>query len=113
MNAQEQVQQAGEVDKKPIIEPRKVGEFGPKVDDEVKKDIDALYAEMGTDPRQRGYIINYGSAKEKAKRVKQLEKAIKFLQYDRSRVDIVDGGGDGPINTVTWVVPAGATNPTP
>lgn len=90
---------------------RKIDDLGPAVDDDVKNRLQNLQVELNNDPTAKGYIINTGSAKEKAKRVRQLNKAIAFLRIDPTRITIVDGGGDGPVNSAIYVVPAGADNP--
>jgi hypothetical protein len=104
---------SGEVDRTPPPpQPRKVNEQGPAPDDDVKAALlNIRDGELGADPTATLYIINTGSAKDKAKRVKQLEKAIKFLGIDPTRVKIVDGGESGRALTEYWIVPAGAEPP--
>jgi hypothetical protein len=95
-------------------EPRQVDEFGKQVDDEVKARIDAFYIELNNDPNAKGYIVNYGTDKEIAKREAQIKKAIRFRKYDESRITMVSGGDTGAgVNTKLYVVPAGADVPTP
>jgi hypothetical protein len=82
--------------------------------DEVKARVDNFYIALNNDPSAAGYIINYGTDKEVAKREKQIRDAIKFRNYDASRVTFVRGGDKGTgIRTVFFTVPAGATPPTP
>lgn len=97
------------------VTPYKVDEFGPAVNDAVKARVENFYAQyLNQDPSARGYIINYGTPKEVAKREKQITDAIRFLKLDRSRVSIVNGGNRGNgIETTFWVVPSGAENPSP
>ncbi len=93
--------------------PRLVDEFGGKKDDEVKAIIDNFYIELNNDPNAKGYIVNYGTAKQIAARKAQINKAIKFRKYDPSRVVFVDGGDTGAgVDTKLWFVPAGAEPPT-
>ncbi len=93
-------------------EATKVNEKGPAVDDDIKNDLQNIRdGELGADPTAMLYIINTGSAKEIAKRVKQLNKAIPFLGIDPSRVTIKNNGGSGAVNTEYWIVPAGAQPP--
>ncbi|MGC2234834.1 MAG: hypothetical protein WA584_01565 [Pyrinomonadaceae bacterium] len=95
---------------------REVDTFGPLPDDEVKARVEAFYRELSNDPNATGYIINYGTDKQIAARERQINKAITFLRLDKSRVTIVRGGvnpdGTG-VKTRLFVVPAGASNPTP
>ncbi len=100
-----------------VPEPYEVDEFGPLVNDDVKARIQNFYlTQLNPNPTAQGYIINYGTPQEIARREKQIRDAIAFLKYDRSRVTIVNGGanteGTG-VRTKLWVVPAGATPPTP
>lgn len=91
-------------------------EFGPLSNDDVKARIQNLYVELGNNPSAQGYIINYGTDREVARREKQIRDAITFLNLDASRVTLVNGGanpnGKG-VYTKVWIVPPGATNPQP
>ncbi len=102
----------GQIEEKPPIkEARKIDEYPKAENDDVKAKIDNLYIELNNDPSATGYVVLYGNAKQIAAQRKQIEGAISFRQYDRSRVVIVTGAG--PMQTQLWVVPAGATPPTP
>ena len=83
-------------------------------DDDVKARVDAFYIELNNNPNASGYIINYGTDKEIARREAQIKKAIKFRKYDPSRITMVRGGNTG-VGAVSkfWLVPAGAENPAP
>lgn len=97
---------------KPLF--REKDRFGPLSNDDVKARIDSLYIDLNNDPTSRAVIINYGSAKEIARREKQIRDAIKFLKQDASRVTLVRGGDNGSgVETVIFIVPAGADEPTP
>jgi hypothetical protein len=107
-------QETGSVQAKP--EPRLFDEFGPLSNDDVKARIQNLYVELGNNPGAQGYIINYGTDREVARREKQIRDAITFLNLDASRVTLVNGGanpnGKG-VYTKVWIVPPGADNPQP
>jgi len=91
---------------------KKVGDQGPANDDEVKAFMMNIRdTEFNADPTGTLYLINTGNAKAKAKRVKQLNKAIDFLGMDKTRIRIVDGGESGRELTEYWMVPAGAEPP--
>ncbi len=102
---------SGEVETPKVNEPRKIDEIGPAVADDLKQRLDSLRIELNNDPTARGFIINTGSAKERAKRNKDLISAMAFLQIDASRVTVEDRGGSTPVKSEIWIVPAGAPNP--
>lgn len=61
----------------------------------------------------QGFIINYGTDKELAKREKQIRNSIRFRKYDATRITLVRGGNLAKFKSVFWIVPAGAETPTP
>ncbi len=93
---------------------RQLDEFGKLSNDDVKARVQNFYVELNNNPTAQGYIINYGSARDITRREKQINDAIRFLRLDASRVTMVRGGEtDGEVRTVFYIVPAGATPPTP
>jgi len=98
----------------PSPQATKIDEFGKATNGNVKMRFDNFMRELQNDPNAQGYVINYGSAKEIAKRQRQIRNAIAFRKFDASRITLVRGGQtDETIKTQFWVVPAGATPPTP
>ena len=92
---------------------RKVDEFGAQKDDEIKARVDNFYIELNNDPNAKGYIVNYGTAKQITARRAQIMKAINFRKYDVTRVVFIDGSDTGAgVNTKFWIVPANAVPPT-
>ena len=92
----------------------KVDEFGNIPNDDIKARLDNFNIQLANDPTAQGYIINYGSARDIAKREKQIRDAIRFRKYDASRYTFVRGGDRGNgIETQFYTVPSGATPPTP
>jgi hypothetical protein len=96
-----------------LPKPVKTDEFGVLANDDVKNRIDNFIIELQNDPTSTGVIINYGNAKDKAKRLKVINDQIKFRKFDASRITFVDGGEAAEVKTELWRVPAGATAPTP
>ena len=98
----------------PPIGPNLVDTYGKLSNDDVKARIDSFYTQLNNDPSSKGYIIIYGTpAQIKAARA-QIDKAIAFRKYDPSRVTIVEGPPQGTdVQVKLYMVPAGATNPTP
>jgi hypothetical protein len=93
---------------------RTVDNLGPAVPDDVKNRLmNISNSELGSDPTATLYILNTGSAKERAKRAKDLNKALNdpVLNLPKDRIIIVDKGGSGPINSEFVIVPAGAEPP--
>ena len=88
-------------------------EFETATNGYVKWRMDSFFAELSNNPAAQGYIINYGTAGEIAKREKQLRNSIRFRKYDASRITFVRGGTREKIKTVLWIVPPGAEPPTP
>lgn len=61
-----------------------------------------------------GWIINYGTSKENAVRIKQISKTYSCRQeFSKPRIVIVDGGKNGKSKTEFWIVPANAKSPIP
>ena len=94
--------------------PTLVDTFGALQRDDIKARVDNFYIQLGNDPSAQGYIINYGSARDIAKREKDIRDAIRFLKRDPSRVTFVRGGDRGNgIETQFYLVPQGVQPPTP
>ena len=91
----------------------KFDEFEKATNGNVKMIMDTFYVELSNNPAAQGYIINYGTAKEVAKREKQLRNSIVFRRYDASRITFVRGGSREVIKTDLWLVPPDAEPPTP
>jgi hypothetical protein len=88
--------------------------IGAASNDDIKARFDALRIALSNDPTATAVIINYGTARQIAIRVRQNNAAIRFLGIDASRVTQISGGDKGTgIETQVFIVPAGATPPTP
>jgi len=96
------------------INPTQVDEFGTASNDDVKARVDGFFTQLNANPNAQGYIINYGTPAQIKARRAAINKAIAFRKYDASRVTFVDGPDNGSgVNTKFYLVPAGATPPTP
>ena len=91
----------------------KFDEFEKASNGYVKMKMDAFFVELSNNPAAQGYIINYGTDREIAKREKQIRNSITFRRYDVSRITLVRGGNREVIKTDLWLVPPGAESPTP
>ena len=91
----------------------KFDEFEKATNGYVKMKMDAFFVELSNNPAAQGYIINYGTDREIAKREKQIRNSITFRRYDVSRITLVRGGNREVIKTDLWLVPPGAESPTP
>jgi len=91
-----------------------VDEFGPQNADQIKARVDNFYIQLNNNPNSAGYIINYGTPAQIKARRAQIDKAIAFRKYDRSRITYVDGPDTGEgIKTRFILVPPGADVPNP
>ena len=88
-------------------------EVGKASNAEVKKQFDDFYKKLKNDNDSQGYIINYGTAKEIAKREKQIRDSINCFDDDLPRLTLVRGGNKEKLKSVFWIVPNGAEPPTP
>lgn len=61
----------------------------------------------------QGYIINYGTDKEIAKREKQIRDSYTFRSYDTYRLTFVRGGNSNKLKSVFWIVPERTELPKP
>lgn len=99
---------------KDIPDPVLKEQFGKLSNDDVRARLDAYFITLQNDPNSRGYIINYGPPKDVAAREKLMKNHIAFRSFDPRRISFVNGGNRGAgVETSLWVVPAGATPPTP
>jgi len=88
-------------------------EFGKLSNDDVKLRIDNFFVALGNDPSARGVIINYGTAAQIRQRKNVINGHIRMRRLDASRISFVDEITGGPINTKLYLVPLGASEPTP
>lgn len=93
-----------------------VDEFGATPNGDFRARMDAFFIALGDQPNAQGYIINYGTKQELARREKLLRNFITFKKYDMSRVTFVRGGantaGEKGVWTKLWLVPPGSLPPT-
>lgn len=91
--------------------------FGRRANNDIKARIDNFVRSLQNDPGARGVIIYYTGADGKEAYVASKEKVInKYFGergFDRSRVTGIRGGDCGGMQIQLWIVPAGATTPTP
>jgi len=91
----------------------KLDEFEKATNGYVKMIMDTFYIELNNNPAAQGYIINYGTDREIAKREKQIIASIAFRKLDAPRITFVRGGYRKVVKTDLWLVPPGAEPPTP
>jgi hypothetical protein len=96
-----------------LPQPRLIEEVGPLTADDLRARIDNLFIELQNDPAATGYIINYGPPRQVTARERIIRSHIQLRRYDATRVVIVNGGEEAEIRTRIYIVPQGATPPTP
>ncbi len=79
--------------------------------DKLKKVTENFQIELDKDKKFQGYIVNYGTTKETARREKIIRNSIEFRKFDAARITIVRGGNVGKGKTVFYLVPVDAKLP--
>lgn len=100
-----------------LDEPRVVlfDEFGKRPTADIEVRFRKFVAELVSNPKDYGYIVNYGTDKQIAARERLFTTLIAFRNFDRSRITLVRGGANenGSVYTKFYVAPPGAKNPAP
>jgi hypothetical protein len=104
------------VDQKP--EPKKITEYGAVAPAKENDSLDMFVIELQTDPTSQGYIIAYGGPTSTDAKISVATKRAKDYLVtkrglDAKRLVIVNGGKRKTAVTELWLVPNGATPPTP
>ncbi|HEY8559698.1 MAG TPA: hypothetical protein VIL74_04790 [Pyrinomonadaceae bacterium] len=90
-------------------------EFGGLPNDEVRARMDAVFVALGNEPNGQGYIVNYGTAEQIARREKLIRNHIAFRKYDINRITFVKRGanpfGENTVYTRIWILMPGTTPP--
>ena len=94
-------------------QPEQVDNFGAIKNDQLRSRLDDYFARLQSNPSAQGYIINYGPARDVAKRETLMRNHIAFRGQDPSRFTFVRGSEEPEVRTTLFLVPAGATPPTP
>jgi hypothetical protein len=82
--------------------------------DDIKARFDAVRVALSNDPTSTVVIINYGTTRQITARERQIQGAIRQLGIDPARITVLRGTDRGTgIVTEVYLVPAGATPPTP
>ncbi|HUF04164.1 MAG TPA: hypothetical protein VMM38_08305 [Aridibacter sp.] len=96
----------------PEPDPELVDEFGPLSPNDVRARLDIFATRLANEPTATGYIVNYGSASDVARRERLIRDHLVSNplgpQIDPSRLVFVNGGVETTIRTRLWIVPAGA-----
>ncbi|HEX8285788.1 MAG TPA: PKD domain-containing protein [Pyrinomonadaceae bacterium] len=97
---------------------RKIDEYGRIPFGDEKARLNNMREELQNDPTAQGYLICYGGRRGRAGEARRLcERARDYLVATRgiegSRVVTVEGGLREEPTTEFWIVPSGATPPTP
>lgn len=98
--------------------PTMFDEIGEIQRDDEKARLDVFAIELQNSPGAQGYIIGYGgrnkrfgTGQQRAQRAR--DYVVTTRGIDASRIVIVDGGTRATGSTQLWIVPPGATPPSP
>jgi hypothetical protein len=86
---------------KPTIYAEKVNEFGNAMSGDLKFGLFSLTEKLDSNVL---YICNFGTKREKSKRVKVISNLIKFLSFEKYGIQIIDGGISKTLKTEFWLV---------
>lgn len=104
---------SGSISTPPTPIATKLDEFGALQNDDIKARLDPFAVQLQNDPSSTGTIINYGTPAQVRRREALMRTYLtRNRGIDASRLTFVNGG-TGDIKTELWIVPAGATPPTP
>ncbi len=93
---------------------QEVDDFGVAANDDVRNRLDNFFLQLQNNPGANGYIINYGTARDVARRETLIRNHVAFRNFDASRINLVRGGeNDGTLRTRFVLSPSGAPTPTP
>jgi hypothetical protein len=93
---------------------QEVDEFGVLSADDVRTRLDSYFVALQNNPNAQGYIFNYGTARDVARRETLIRNHIRFRNFDASRITFVRGDTNGgTLRTRLVLSPAGAPTPTP
>lgn len=92
--------------------------FGSKFDNDIKARLDNFAVTLINQPNATGYILGYfGKNKSESSIKTELNKItdhlIKVRKFDASRITIATAKSDNDAVIKFWLVPAGASPPTP
>jgi hypothetical protein len=79
----------------------------------LKKATEKFLAMLENDKECHGYIINYGTDKEVARRERIINNSIKSSKIDSARIMVVNGGKAYETKSVFYILPWSAESPTP
>ncbi len=89
-------------------DPILVDEFGNIQSGDMKARLDNFFVGLQDDPTSTGYVVNYGTARNIARRERFIRNYIKLRNFDAARIVIKKGGREKSIRTRLWIAPAGA-----
>jgi hypothetical protein len=99
----------------PAPSPHKFDEYGNIRFNDEKARLDNFAIQLQNEPTAQGYLIGYGSCdaegQTRANRAK--DYLVNTRGIDAGRIMVVDGGCMPELKVELWIVPQGATPPTP
>lgn len=91
-----------------------VDDFGRAANDDIKARVDNTVIRQGENPGSRIFIISYGTPREVTRRNNFIVRDLTVRRgVPADSIVVVNGGAAPAIRTQIYVVPQGATDPTP
>ena len=90
----------------------KFAEFGDITASDLKQKMSDFRGALLRDHSNHGYIVTNGTPAQISARRKLILRSMPVIYDDPTRITFVDGRGRR-VRTVLWIVPPGATPPTP
>ena len=91
----------------------KFAEFGAIKTAELKQKMSDFRGALLRDSSNQGYIVIYGTPVQISTRRRLILRSMPIIYDDPTRITFVDAKKGSGARTILWIVPPGATPPTP
>ena len=91
----------------------KFAEFGAIKTSELKQKMSDFRGTLLRDSTNQGFIVIYGTPAQKSARRRLILQSMPRIYDDPTRITFVDAKKGTSARTILWIVPPGASPPTP